>query len=787
MDLEIAKADISIGENLANVEERPEYKNVDAVIPDDISQFISNSQGASDGIEINQDVSGNWAVAHCIRRVTQRQNDIEGGTSSSQNTSNPITWKATDALPQQFRNFLGTASQSQPFQPPSGGGYPTGYKGPRWRSVYQSSQSEGADDSEIASSGAGAPAATPAAGSVFYKYSTAIQQTQSSPGIWWGVEANVSYEKGEGCWIEVQRSGEKAIKGQESWILIILNGAASGLAIWMMPNKRPKLINLEKGTQEDMSTVGNLQPGGGVRLGVLNLCGRLILNFNGSDYIYSLRSDSASPNPQASAGNSDPGQFDFQDIEFIISDVAVFATNCQAIVNISDMTYTKGTLRTPATGSMTASGEANGGYSGDMFTIEGSEETTYGASSEEHADGAGRLSINWVQSSNRGNTTADIIMEPSDDKKKTSAVHRIYSFENANTRAKSSSSSRRRGVSVRKSSKKATPRASGDVLAISMQFEEVDSYHSKQSAEVTVYNPGGVHDDWMETSQGISISCGWGITKKLFTGVTLGGYRSETAGLETLVIHCEDYMFILDSCPMIDSPYYDGKYAFDCVADLALRCGINPVDDSTSPPYALPQAYNWQRPLMRFSKGRTLKDCIIDIVKYTQCTVFFDQDGVMHYTDIQGGIHFGGGASTGSLVAAQSGKDMILDELRTETRISKALNAVSVKTVDRTSGQPILITRHAGANNLFKFLKLGLNPQAAYGSWQAANAWCDLVTPRLFKAPKGVTAKTASDIAMTPMTYVSVAGQQYRLNSIQRSYSAEENSLTTTIAGEWYG
>ncbi|MCK9435349.1 MAG: hypothetical protein M0R32_11210 [Candidatus Cloacimonetes bacterium] len=787
MDLEIAKASIDIGTNLANVAEMPEYKDVDLPIPDDITQFISNSQGASDGIEINQDVSGNWAVAHCARRVTQRQNEIEGGTSSSQNSSNPITWKATDALPEQFKNFLATSSRTQAFQPPTGGGYPTGYIGPRWRAIYQSTQSEGADDSEISNSGAGATVTPASSGSTFYKYSTAIEQTQSSPGIWWGVEANVNYEKEEGCWIDIQRSGEKSVKGQESWILIILNGAASGLAIWMTPNKRPKLINLEKNTQEDMSTVGMLSPGGGVRLGVLNLCGRLIFNFNGSDYIYSLRSNSASSNTQSSAGTSDHGQFDFQDIEFTISDVAVFATNCQAIVKVSDMTFAKGTLRTPAMGSMTISGEANGGYSGDMFTIEGPEETTYGASSEDHAGGAGKVTMFWEQSSNRGNTTANVIMEPSEDKKRTPAVHRIYNFENANTRSRSSGSLKGRGISIRKSSKKATPRAGGDILSISMQFEEVDSYHSKQSAEVTVYNPGGIHDDWMETSQGISISCGWGTTNKLFTGVTLGGYRSETAGLETLVLHCEDYMFILDSMPMIDSPYYDGKYAFNVVADLALRCGINPVDDSTSPPYALPQAYNWMRPLIRFSKGRTIKDCIVDIVKYTQCTVYFDQDGVMHYTDIQGGIHFGGGSSTGSIVAAQSGKDMILDELRTEARLSKALNAVGVKTVDRTSGQPIYLTRHAKQNNLFKFLRLGLNAQAAYGSWQTANAWCDMTTQRVFKVPQGVTAKTASDIAMTPMTYVTVAGQQYRLNSIQRSYSAEENSLTTTISGEWYG
>jgi hypothetical protein len=168
-----------------------------------------------------------------------------------------------------------------------------------------------------------------------------------------------------------------------------------------------------------------------------------------------------------------------------------------------------------------------------------------------------------------------------------------------------------------------------------------------------------------------------GSSKKLFTGVTLGGYRSETAGLETLVLHCEDYMFILDSCMMINSPYYDGFYAFDAVANLALRAGIMPVDDSQGQPYALPQGYSFARPLFRFNKGRTIKDCILDVVKQTECTIFFDADGIMHYSDIQGGIAFaGGGASGGSIDASPSGENMILDEFRKEIKIASAINCL---------------------------------------------------------------------------------------------------------------
>jgi hypothetical protein len=179
------------------------------------------------------------------------------------------------------------------------------------------------------------------------------------------------------------------------------------------------------------------------------------------------------------------------------------------------MTFTKGTLRTPAIGSIDSrSGQATGGYDGDLFTIStGTGDITYGASSEEHAGGGGTLTVEWVDSANRDNKVANIILNPGGNDKLTPAVSRMFSVNNSATSGGGGPRSRGRGVSIKTRNAKSVARASGDVLAVNMSFSAPDYYHSKQTAEVTIYNPGGVHDSWIEKSQGITISCGWGVVK----------------------------------------------------------------------------------------------------------------------------------------------------------------------------------------------------------------------------------------------------------------------------------
>jgi hypothetical protein len=84
-------------------------------------------------------------------------------------------------------------------------------------------------------------------------------------------------------------------------------------------------------TQEDMSTVGTLSAGSSIRLGIISLCGRIIFNFNGADYVYTLRADASSGGTGSNNSGTDPNQFDFQPIkDFKISDIEVYGTNCQS-------------------------------------------------------------------------------------------------------------------------------------------------------------------------------------------------------------------------------------------------------------------------------------------------------------------------------------------------------------------------------------------------------------------------------------------------------------------------
>ena len=398
----------------------------------------------------------------------------------------------------------------------------------------------------------------------------------------------------------------------------------------------------------------------------------------------------------------------------------------------------------------------------------------------------GEIKIEFVESKNRNGTHAKISLIPGQVNMGGDTIQnggppffgRMQFIDPKNIR----------GVSSRRTRRSNVRSSSSDVLSVNINFQAPDSYHAIQTAEVTFYNEGGRNNSLIERSHGIKIGLGWGSAPTIFTGVTLGGYRSETAGMETITVNCQDYMYILDSARMINSPYYDGLDAFDAVNDIAKRAGISPVDDTGSSGYALPCGYSFTKPAMRFSKSRTLKDCILEIARLAECCIYFDEDGVMHFSGIQGGIAFsGGGSSSGaSFSKSPSGEDTIIDEYRVESKVGEAVNQIYVESVDRTSGA-LYFSRKLASNGLFDFYKPCFISQPALGSQQACNKWITMLSERLFKAPTATTIKTFSSQKIVPLTTISVEGKPYRVLSLQRSYRSDENSLTTTVSGEWYG
>lgn len=780
-DLGIAKVEVSINSSLANVVPKPEMPNVDIVVNDDPRQFLSNGERSSRGIEVTTDLNGNWSMVHCARKYIQKSNYISGGSTSTPPTGS-ITWNATDALPDEVKGndkLLGP-DQVTDFQPPANGGYPTDYKGPRWQNIYQGST--GSTNATLGETSTSGPAVE------FDKYSGAIEQYESLPGMWWGVTCSPGFSKQQGFYLDIQRAAEITSKNQPSWILIKIEGEKE-FWIWLMTDEKPLLWDKKADIKETMHGCGGLTRGGSIRFGVMPLGGRIVFSINGGDYVFAGRSSTTSSGGGGTIATNDPKTFDLQPVFFEPTDISVFGSNCRAVVSLANMGFSKGKVYTPALGAAMLDGTTSGSYDGNLFTIETSTGEIYGATSTQYGeDGHGTITETFEPCNQSSNATVCVLEMEADDIG-TPGVSRIKGSKNAPAGA-----SPKRGVTIKSGSNRRKRvlkggKAGGEpVIGLNMTFTAPDFYHSRHTAEVTIYNPGGGNSSFLDSSQGVEISCGWGSANKVFTGVTLGGYNVESPGLESIVLNCEDYMFILDSCMMINSPYYDGMKAANAITDLAARAGITALDDSEVSDYALPSGYSHTKPLYRFSKGRTIKDCILDIVKLTECTIYFDPEGKLHYTGIQGGIAYGGGSSGADIAASTSGNNIVLDELRMGTKLSQAINCLNVETVDRTSGNPIIITKYAdSAGDLFPYLKQGFNPCGMFGSWQAANAWITMISERVFKAAHEASAKTPDPGGIIPMQNITIAGQKIRVNQVQRNYSAYENSLTATVSGDWYG
>lgn len=847
--LGIATANVDFGGNVDIGD--PEIENVDMVVPDDIRQFIGTRGGSPRDIEFAQDASGNFGIAHLAKKFHQVCNVMSGAKMPENLPTMKAEWHATNNKPPWLDDWLSNSDQA--FLAP-GNDYPSDYVGPRWQNVYTTKQIPTLDDSNISvgnnqGSSTGSPSSSPAPSTrqkakrsqntrapatspspssatspaaqsanddVSENYSTGIHQYQATRGIWWGASVDTGAEVGAGLWLDIARSGIAAIANQPSFILVALNtqnsgnGPDFGISLWLEDNQKPKILDYASGIYEDMENAAIINPGTGFRIGLLPLCGRLIVNINGSEYVYTKRNKTVSKAEDNKAGAD---TFDFRPFAYQIKDIYVFGSNCQAILSLGAMTFSTGEIYIPL-------GEfENWTWPDDMMTRNQEDpKTIYGASSKDHT-GAG----DDVRDANFPNPKGKLELEYFSDhcivrfepddidifggsvKGGTPGLHRICSLVNADNRGKSFVSIQNGGAKSKKTLLKGVSRgvsrgasrtrtrargSSSDVLGVQLNFQAPDYYHAQQSAEITLYNEGGRNDDLLDSSVGVSVGLGWGGNSgTLFTGVTVGGYRSETAGMETIVVNCQDYMFILDSAKMLNSPYYDGKDAFQAVAHIARMAGINPVDDTGSDGWALPCGYSFTKPAMKFNKGRSLKDCIIEIAKLAECLVYFDEQGQMHYGGIQGGIAFEGNMTSSATFNKNPGnkETSIIDEYRVGHKLEDAVNIMYIETVDRTSNGVCFFKKEAGSQNLFPFPKPIFIPQAALGSAEDAVAWGAMLSHRLFKAPKTTTVKTVSDTKIVPMSVISVEGQQYRVLSVQRSYSANDNSLITTLSGEWYG
>ena len=131
---------------------------------------------------------------------------------------------------------------------------------------------------------------------------------------------------------------------------------------------------------------------------------------------------------------------------------------------------------------------------------------------------------------------------------------------------------------------------------------------------------------------------------------------------------------------------------------------------------------------------------------------------------------------------------IILDELKPELKLESTVNQIMITSFDRASGLPVLISTLApNESNRFPYKKLMYIQTAALGSYRATRLYAEYLAARVYKVPRSVTFRTAASSNLLPGEIISVEGSQYRLMSVNRAFSADDNSLTTTVTSEWYG
>ncbi len=340
---------------------------------------------------------------------------------------------------------------------------------------------------------------------------------------------------------------------------------------------------------------------------------------------------------------------------------------------------------------------------------------------------------------------------------------------------------------------------SEDVISATESISAPDYFHALSTASVTLYNKGGKYDYLKNGQHGITVMWGWdGDLKQTFTGVIISATNSESAGMETITLQCEDYMHVLKNTPIINSPFYDGMVGYYAIKDLAERAGVISfkMDWDNEQDYFLPSGYSFTQPLMRFPAQQSIFDCMINIVQRFEAFVYFDPYGNFCISKLPGGLFSeeSSGPNMPSFMRNSHAGDtstIILDEKSIEYNFASTVNRISIWTLDRNTRASILYTKSAHGNeDNVVYRRVKLIDQAAYGDIEVARAYAERLGQRIFWPIKKAAFKALgnSDASILNIfDFVTIDGDEFRLMGVNRNYSADENSFTNEYNVEWLG
>ena len=749
-------------------------------------------------------------------------------TSTATTLTTPIKWRPVDPSSSSIKGVaLGLKSQydSTYGRQPVGtyASAPKEYIGPKWADAAVEEIPPPNDAQYLASwdsflTGVGAPPAPPPAGTAVLpegSQTNYINQTVVRDGLFWVVESDSFLQENMPFWVNIRRMSSPPSKKHPTWFIISFGEESDtdSYDLYLGSDSKPFLADYNdqgvgawggKMFDEDLSRVFNTEKN--IEIGIMTIGGRLIISVNKVNLFYTRVTKGSGDN----AGK-------IREAKIAPGKVRIYGTNVSACINVCPMTFAPSSIMCiplPSFVVSTSSGTSTLAvdYKGvDMYgaavgtvaelPTDPSSEKVYGVDCElfRSIGGGGDCAPTGFGFHKKGKVyfwkggAITASSNPNSDfwflKMKSADAFGIpYAGAPFFFRLK--------GLKVFTGGMGSSGSPFYDVISVSQTSDAPDFTHSAQSATVTLYNKNGAYDNLKTYEAGIEIYMGWeGSITKTFTGIVTSVNFSEEPGKETVTLSCEDYMYLLKNTPIINSPFYDGMLKFNAVKDLVERAGImniiNEWPDYSDSEYALPAGHAFTKPAVRYGNTQMLFDCCVDLLKRDVSFFFFDADGRLHIRHVDGGL-LSVGASEAVVkyfvVDPDEGDvtNIILDQQSVDVDFKNTANVISILTAERDTRNPIIYSTSSPAP-IVPYRKVRLMDQPALGGLEDAIVQAEREGERCFFSVKKIAFKTVGDNTVKPLSFINVSGQEFRVTSISRKYSADSNDFINEYNCEWLG
>lgn len=792
-------------------------------------------------MEYVADPDGGFAALHPSKRIYWINNFLADGDAikSYDGTDPIISWKQingtsiTGSTSHIMKNIIPKYDQYVPIAPSS---YPTtdlvSYKGPIWYDDSINQEPSPDDEVTIQEFLAWVGDATGAKEEEEDLEDTEdedelipdtnyIHQSKVNDGLWWGMESSAFLEENMPFWINVRRMSPPTSADHDTLFVISLglSDSKNRYDILLSINNKARVIDWIGG--EDKTGAPQIQKefeseGARIwstdeyqRIGIMTVAGRLVVLVNNEVLVYSRIDRSKGDNG---------GKL----IECKIAPgaIQIFGTNSRCVVNVSPMTFAQyGAVAVPVPVKVgdVGKGQASTGWTGVNFdgkergsvaelpTPPSEKKQLYGVDCKSFFSESGGDSPSGFGFHSLGN----IYFEPANDSTFSalpSTEFYVLSFRPTPTSFGNIELTyggcpyyfRLKGINIIEA-KPETQETLGDitnlVISVNESVTAPDYFHCTKSCDITCYDEGGIISRSLADRQnGVEVQWGWGgESEKTFTGVITSFSTSQKAGMETVTIRAEDYMFILKNTPIINSPFYDGMVAYYAIKDMAQRASLEGFvnDWQSTNDYFLPAGFAFSKPAVRYPSSNKIFECMMDVVKRFEAFLYFNEDGKLVITKFDGGLFSEDPTVTASFQSDPSGEvnRVLLDEKRVEVSYASTVNVISAMTLERDTRNPVLYVKSAkGEENNLIYKRVALYRQPALGELEVCRNYVEDLSQRVFYPilkTQWKTADTTTDVF--PLDFVTVDGQTFRVTSLKRSYNADQNDLTTSYEGEWLG